>query len=70
MREQTEYHMFEDNVFRRVYHGFVEAGITARVAALRALGALLTVARMTGCRHAVQVARFQVVGGVWDAWVR
>jgi hypothetical protein len=70
MREQTGYHVFADNVLRGGYNGLVEACITARVGALRAPGALFTVARVTGDRHAVQVARFQVVGGVWNAWVR
>jgi hypothetical protein len=70
MREQTAYHVFADNVWKGVYHGFVDAGTTARAAAFRVPGALFTVARTTGCNYAIQVARFQLVDGVWDAWVR
>jgi len=55
---------------RDVYHGFVEAGISARIAAIRVPGERYTVARMTGDGRALQVARFQVVNGVLDAWVR
>jgi len=53
-----------------VCDGFVEACIKARCAAFRAPGTRFTVARTTGCRHAVQVAHFQVIDGVLDAWVR
>jgi hypothetical protein len=70
MRQQIEYHVFADNVLVAACAGFVDAGTTARAAAFRAPGVLFTVARVTGDRHAIQVARFQVVGGVWNAWVR
>lgn len=69
MRERVEYHVFANNVLTGVLDGLVGAGIVARTMAQRAPGVLVTVARTTGVRSAVQVARFQLVDGVLDAWI-
>lgn len=69
MRERIEYQVFANDVLTVVYKGLVAAGVVARMMALRAPGVLMTVARTRGITSAVQVARFQVVDGVLDAWV-
>ena len=64
MRERVAYHVFANDVLTKTGVGFIDSAIVARTIALQAPGVLVTVARTTGNRPAVQVARYQVVDEV------